>query len=547
MLARPMPGPALPYINDQWTLELDELGFDHEARELARMVLLCEPPFASCVVGRWGSGKTSIMRHAMTLLGGDVPTVRLPYQAEEIEEQNFRGVDRVTGLQERGRDELLSANSFVPFSRLAQGKVHKLEKNSFARVATLWFSPWRFQNEPNPMVPLLHGLREQFTAWAKLKSWGKSRARPLFDAGLEMLAYLADAALTLTGRPRVDAPGVLKAFKHATDKIDSDNLARLTDAERFNLLFEHAIHTLLGVEAAKDADRHPSLAHHRLVIFIDDLDRCVPASSLRLLEAIKLYLSTRYCVFVFGLDLTAVESALATEWSGHPDRLPREYLEKLFQGHIHIPPSGRYAVFIHNRLHEWNLLPAGTARLAAGADMASAHHAARVLADVLPANPRRVKNFLNSVRLAWQIAQTRAPGVLDVSDFERFAVLQRLRAVSPRTFTLLVQDPETNLIELDKFFRVCTAGGDLYEPDPRHSIVRSVLASDFGHIAALDPRWESEPFNPRLALRDVSVRLDTVYADRGLARRWREQEFTAEDFRRCASLAGAAVTHGGPA
>ena len=40
----------------------------------------------------------------------------------------------------------------------------------------------------------------------------------------------------------------------------------------------------------------------RLVVFIDDLDRCTPDKVPEVLEAIKLFTTTPRCVYVLGLD-----------------------------------------------------------------------------------------------------------------------------------------------------------------------------------------------------------------------------------------------------
>jgi ABC-type transport system involved in cytochrome c biogenesis ATPase subunit len=56
--------------NDHWTLALADLGMLQAGEELARLILSCEPPYAICVQGKWGSGKTSLMRYAMARLGG---------------------------------------------------------------------------------------------------------------------------------------------------------------------------------------------------------------------------------------------------------------------------------------------------------------------------------------------------------------------------------------------------------------------------------------------------------------------------------------------
>lgn len=58
------------YHNDFWTLE-DGLGISKTGDLLARMALEVEPPFSIKVTGKWGSGKTSVLRRSFITLGGE--------------------------------------------------------------------------------------------------------------------------------------------------------------------------------------------------------------------------------------------------------------------------------------------------------------------------------------------------------------------------------------------------------------------------------------------------------------------------------------------
>jgi hypothetical protein len=83
----------------------------------------------------------------------------------------------------------------------------------------------------------------------------------------------------------------------------------------------------------------------RLIVFIDDLDRCMPPVALQVLEALKLYLNLENLIFVVGVD-RAVINELVT---GHYRKLElspeksRDYLGKMFQVEVTVAPSEREA------------------------------------------------------------------------------------------------------------------------------------------------------------------------------------------------------------
>ena len=73
----------------------------------------------------------------------------------------------------------------------------------------------------------------------------------------------------------------------------------------------------------------------RLVVFVDDLDRCLPAAALDVLESMKLFFDFPGFIFVVGMDEAAIDRAITTK-PGAPALLPgdrpgREYAKKIFQ------------------------------------------------------------------------------------------------------------------------------------------------------------------------------------------------------------------------
>jgi hypothetical protein len=81
----------------------------------------------------------------------------------------------------------------------------------------------------------------------------------------------------------------------------------------------------------------------RLVVFIDDLDRCDPDNIIATLEAIKLFLFVPGTAFVLGADERLVQYAVRRrfpELPGTDTEVGRDYLEKLVQFPVRLPLLG---------------------------------------------------------------------------------------------------------------------------------------------------------------------------------------------------------------
>jgi predicted KAP-like P-loop ATPase len=100
----------------------------------------------------------------------------------------------------------------------------------------------------------------------------------------------------------------------------------------------------------------------RLVLFIDDLDRCLPEVTLEVLEALKLYLSLDRLVFVVGLDRTVVDGVVCEHYkkNGLGDSKAREYLNKIFQVEVNLAPSEeQMKEFLHYQISDLNSASGG--------------------------------------------------------------------------------------------------------------------------------------------------------------------------------------------
>ncbi|MFH1375016.1 MAG: P-loop NTPase fold protein, partial [bacterium] len=85
--------------------------------------------------------------------------------------------------------------------------------------------------------------------------------------------------------------------------------------------------------------------HGRVVVFIDDIDRCSPDKIMQMLESIKLLLDTENFVFVLAMDARVVRLAIGQHYrfmARKPverEEMGRYYLEKIIQIPFAVPPA----------------------------------------------------------------------------------------------------------------------------------------------------------------------------------------------------------------
>lgn len=53
------------------------------------------------------------------------------------------------------------------------------------------------------------------------------------------------------------------------------------------------------------------------MVFIDDLDRCLPDRAVEVLEAIKLFLDVEGCVFFIAVDRDVIERVVRVQYAGY--------------------------------------------------------------------------------------------------------------------------------------------------------------------------------------------------------------------------------------
>lgn len=317
--------------NDLPTLD-DKIEWKPELGRISQRILKCPTPHVLGIHGDWGSGKTSFMRQVQFSLGGEMP------------------------------DDASVGSIPTPLSRVQQDELEK-------KVVTIWFDAWRYQNEPAPVVALLHEMRRQMAVLpAVLKKMGKLGTIALSSI-LDSLSDIGKA-ISFEGMPSVEK------IEKRGEKWEKDHHAETLTTNSIREHLHQTIKCLLPEDGA------------RVVIFIDDLDRCNPKAAMRLLEGLKIYMSIPHCVFVLGMNERILVDAIREEISAPKDISPEElklrashYLEKICTDIYRLPlpssPSLLLGQWLQESEHKHSL------QLAIG----------RIAC--LPPNPRRLKALAN--------------------------------------------------------------------------------------------------------------------------------------------------------
>ncbi len=344
-----------------------DFHFDDFAATFARLIADkdTETPLAIGINGAWGSGKTSLLLRIKNML--DQPM----------------GVDGE--------------------HRFAQ----KDEKN-FHTCKTVWFDAWKYNDEDELLVALVRVIlqamgRDGFIN--KIKAWMEDPKQKSYDVfGMFINAF------------GISFGGLGAEFKFQLDPKKHEQISPFEKYTAFFDYFDEAFSLLLKAWAGRDG---------KLVIFIDDLDRCLPAKSVQTLEAMKLFLDKSGCVFLLGADIKIVQSAVETHYknAGIAGEGAKDYLEKIIQIRFDIPPIVETAMESYLKArNEENDSKVDDAML----------NRWQVLVAAAEVNPRRVKNVINDLNLQWYMA-VNSEQAANVNR-DDFICWQALVRAAPRAF-----------------------------------------------------------------------------------------------------------------
>lgn len=243
--------------------------------------------------------------------------------------------------------------------KLTQGSLSRRQRKEGERdFIFVEFNAWLYQGYDDARAALMDVIATKLEEEAIKRQKGLDKAKALLKRvnWLRAAKLVANSAMSMAfGLPPSGLIGEVwalgkRAFAGETDeKFVSDAKVKGKEvAEAAGGILEEKAETSPPKEIQALRDNFEETLDElgvTLVVLIDDLDRCLPETTISTLEAIRLFLFLKNTAFVIAADNDMIKHAVRKHFEGVPDDLLiTNYFDKLIQVPIRVPPLGTQEV-----------------------------------------------------------------------------------------------------------------------------------------------------------------------------------------------------------
>ena len=191
-------------------------------------------------------------------------------------------------------------------------------------VKTVWFDAWKFDKTHDLRVALINAVLRKIQNDTSIREPLKEKVGDLLKRvnwlGLGKIALSSFLPLPSAASQVMDS--LIKSFLKNPEDIPEKTHELIGD---FEDEFKELVKEYVG-------------GRGRLIVFIDDLDRCIPEKAIDVLEAIKLFLNVQGSVFIIGADKKVIENGILQIYGEKSGSWGRNYLDKIIQIPVNLPP-----------------------------------------------------------------------------------------------------------------------------------------------------------------------------------------------------------------
>ena len=267
------------------SLKRNLLDRNEDVFRFASMLTYVDGPMSIAIDGRWGSGKTFFVKQAQAVL--EMHNTNINSNKQWLDEE---------------KDALLA----------------NCKENLLREL------------ESNPQIPVY------FDAWENDDS-----QEPVLSIVYEIVKYLGNEC-ELGGANEIK---ILDAAASVADLFTDKKASELIKLLKKNDLLEE-VKRQKSVKETVTEFLETALAErgNRMVIFVDELDRCKPSFTIKLLERIKHYFECECVTFVFSVNIEELQHTVKQFYGG--DFNAGLYLSRFFDLQISLPPANMDRYFM---------------------------------------------------------------------------------------------------------------------------------------------------------------------------------------------------------
>lgn len=368
----------------------DRLGVNDYAEAMARFLLhkQTQPPLVVGIQGKWGKGKSSFMELVDIAL---IKNVRIdqgsrPQKLIDLHNDVAR-LESELGQADEAQRETLQAELNRKMAEHA-GVWSAMQRKAQQQVISVRFNAWQYQDATQIWAGLASAITERLETalprGARLGMtltyvWKKRRRELIVNLILPVLIIAAVGVwLTVNGGDRIqewlnsvtsagDLPAIglllqlllpagslLFVLWFLTWRIM--NVVQPVSERVLSYVQLPSYREQMGYQHRVMADlqfAYHSLRRHwpqcKVMVYIDDLDRCSDDKIMEILQAINLILGNSDFFVFLGMDTEMIYRAIRSHYGDEslPQDFPEDYLRKIIQLSFHlpeIPPDKRFAL-----------------------------------------------------------------------------------------------------------------------------------------------------------------------------------------------------------
>ena len=263
------------------SLENDAIGRNNEVFNFSELLSTLEDPYSVAIDSEWGSGKTFFVKQVKMLLDLLNPQSKV----------NKETSDKI--LKKFNLDSELNENS------------EKVDNS----IYSIYFDAWKNDADDEPIKSLIYDIMLELNFKYNFSD------TKLTDAGIQALKFLTP----------VIGGAVETGSKILDSLLSEEQLKPFIKKKSFEKEIQNFISEL------------PNERGNKLVIFIDELDRCNPAYAVKLLEQIKHYMEDDRIIFVFSVNINQLQHTIKHYYGNNFNAT--KYLDRFFDLQVKLPKA----------------------------------------------------------------------------------------------------------------------------------------------------------------------------------------------------------------